>query len=169
MKYGDIVEFTTRKGLVKGPIFNSKWSRRGTRLAKELNMMIGKNVVPTHGREVFEVADFRNNCIWTITDAKAIGKANNEELVKAKQLKRDIKVGNAKAKAEVRSRNYKRSEENSLLGLAPGDTIEVKYRDLGWKAETFSHFTSSGKVAFRANNRRGVRYAWPRFVRRRAK
>ena len=172
MKTGDKVEFSSRKGLVKGIVIATKWSSRGHKVAKQMNAMLklrghDRSQVP-EGQMVAEVADFKNDTVWTVDlyHVKAVGKVTKKELAKAEQLKYSIIANNQGIKDERKMRNLGKIADNCLENLDIGDTIEVRYRGGYWKEEIFEGFTPSRKVAFRSRaTRSGKRYAWPSSVR----
>ena len=171
MKLGNKVQFTSRKGLVNGIVIETKYSRRGQKVARNLNRTLrlrGVDHQVAEGHQVAVVADKERGVIWTVGlgDLKPVGKATKKQLDAARQLQTRIKTGNAEIREERKARNNKRINENDLTGLTPGDKIKVKYT-YGWQEETFLGFTSSGKVIFKSSfNKTGKRYSWPEFVKR---
>lgn len=96
--------------------------------------------------------------IKIIGDVDPVAHGEAEAVVDAViQSKRERKHSRLRHNIEV-------IDEKDLRDLRAGDQIEVNFRQ-GWSTRTFSHFTSSGKVAFKAGNRRGCRYVWPKHVR----
>ena len=170
MKTGDLVQFSSRKGLVKGPIIAVKWSKRGQKAARQFNAMLrlrGEKQLLPEGREVYEIADLENETIWIVEDCKAIGKATAKQLHEGRVLKAGIKLHNDEMKIARASRNNRKQDERGISRLNRGDKIQVKYRGGYWKEEIFSHYTSSGKIAFKSSQtKKGVRYCWPDAVRK---
>jgi hypothetical protein len=165
VKQGDKVEFTGRRGLVQGIVILTR--AKTSRKIKKLNRQF-PNLSLNPELTIAEVADLKNKIIYTVDvySLKPIGKATRKTLDKARDLKFNIVDGNEAIKEKRRQRNLNWQEEKGIENLLPGDKIEVKYKGYGWIEEEFSHYTSSGKIAFKSRNvKSGIRYAWPEFVR----
>ena len=170
MKTGDLVQFNSKKGLVKGPIIAVKLSRRGSSAARRLNTTLRLCGLHTaqvpESHTVYEIADFKRRMIWITANCEKIGTVSHEEVLSGRMLKVNMVNANCLFKSRSRAKNFEKVKEKSLMQLRRGDTIEVKYSDGAWRKETFHHFANSGKIAFSSSAaRRGYRFAWPDFVR----
>ncbi|MCK5138841.1 MAG: hypothetical protein KAQ85_03270 [Thermodesulfovibrionia bacterium] len=171
MKTGDIVNFNGRKDSIEGVVIGSKWSRRGQKVARQLNASLRLRGVASQlpeGQMVVEVADLKNEVIWTTSaNCKVVGKATRKQLEAGRDLKGRITCSNIATKQKVKNKNIDKLRDKDLTDLQPGDDIEIKYADGYWKKEVFSHYTSSGKIAFLSRaTKKGVRYCWPAHVRK---
>ena len=165
-----MVKFTSSKGLVRGVVIGTKWSKRGMKVAQQFNTELrlkGVKHQVAEGQEVYEVADFVNGVIWTTSQCFAVGKATKSQIIKGKELKAKITINKNEVKRDRTSKNLRKQDENNIARLNRGDAIEIKYVGGCWKKEKFSHYLNSGKIAFYSSSaKRGVRYAWPSGVRK---
>ncbi|MHA2220034.1 MAG: hypothetical protein ACXACY_29435 [Candidatus Hodarchaeales archaeon] len=161
IEIGSKVEFTSRRNrLVEGVVIRNRLKK--SRATKKFNEHFGLDLRESH--PVVEVVDLKSRTVWTVDRdiVKFIGRVNKKTLQKAIDLKGSIKAGNRAIKAKQRSRNVEKLGERNLMNLRFGDTFQVKYRNIGWKDEVFSHYTKSGKIAFKSRSTKsGVRYCWP--------
>jgi hypothetical protein len=167
---GNIVEFTSSKGLVKGVVIATKWSGRGQKAAKQFNVALraqGRKFLVPEGQMVYEIADTERNMIWTTSVAYPVGKATKKQLIAGKELKARLMLNNAEVKQANTSRNLEKQDEKDIARLNRGADIEIKYIGGIWRKERFSHYTNSGKIAFFSSRaKKGVRYAYPSGVRK---
>lgn len=162
---GDHVEFTARGRKLTGIIINIRIKQRRGR-ARQLAELITGNPYELD-RTVMRIVPDGTKSWWEVdfsSPVKVLGKATTKQLNTAKLVDADIQQDRQERTERKSESNYKASSDEGLYHLNDGDSIEVKFNDIGWAPATFKGIIKgSGNIRYERFGR--LRTSPAKFVR----